>query len=285
MLSPPKPRDPESFSSGPDYVQSLERGLAVIRAFGSAAPAMTLSEVAIATGLSRAVVRRQLLTLAHLGYVRQDGRAFALTAQVLELGFSYLGSLSYPELARPAMEELARRVNESCSMGVLDGGDVVYVQRIPVRKVMTVALGIGAHLPAYCTSMGRVLLSGLSDEALEAWLDAHPRQALTEHTCTARAAVRERIVRVRAEGYAYVEQELEHGLCSVAVPLRAQDGSIAAAINVGMTFRDGARQRALDEVLPELRATAVAIERQAGARLPARTGVRSRRGDPGSREY
>jgi IclR family pca regulon transcriptional regulator len=277
--------DVDSFISGPDYVQSLERGLAVIRAFGSNTPTMTLSEVAIATGLSRAVVRRQLLTLAHLGYVRQDGRSFALTTQVLELGFSYLGSLGYPELARPAMEALSRTVNESCSMGVLEDGDVVYVQRVPVRKIMTVALGIGAHLPAWCTSMGRVLLAGLQDEALAAWLAAYPAHALTEHTCTDAAQLRARIERVRQDGYAYVEQELEHGLCSVAVPLRGPDGSVVAAINVGMAFRDDARQRALEQVLPALRATAAEIQREAGPRLPARFNAGARRTGTAPRQY
>ncbi|MBK9668262.1 MAG: helix-turn-helix domain-containing protein [Gammaproteobacteria bacterium] len=212
------------FQSSADYVQSLERGLAVIRAFGSQCPAMTLSEVSTLTGLSRAVVRRQLLTLAHLGYVRQDGRSFALTPRVLELGYGFLGSQAYPEIARPPMEALSRRVNESCSLGV-PTATLWCMQRVPVRKVMTVALGIGARLPAFCTSMGRVLLAGLDDPTLDAWLATLEPRKVSEHTCTDPRQLRRLIRRVRLDGYAYVEQELERGLCSIAVPLRNPAGA------------------------------------------------------------
>jgi IclR family transcriptional regulator, pca regulon regulatory protein len=270
----------DDFEHSPDYVQSLQRGLAVIRAFGAHAPAMTLSEVAAAAGLSRAVARRQLLTLGHLGYVQQDGRSFALTPRVLELGFSYLGALSYPELARPAMERLTRIVNESCSMGVLEGSDVVYVQRVPVRRIMTIALGLGAHLPAFCTSMGRVLLSGLEDAALRNRLESAPRLPRSEHTQTEMDALLRIIGEVRESGFAYVEQELERGLCSIAVPLRTADGRINAAINVSMAYGENARERALGEILPALRETARTVELQAApkqehGRTPG-TALRSR---------
>ncbi len=266
---------PREFQRSADYVQSLERGLAVIRAFGSQSPTMTLSAVAALTGLSRAVVRRQLLTLAHLGYVRQDGRSFALTPRVLELGYGFLGSQAYPEIARPAMEALSRRISESCSLGVLDCDDVVYMQRVPVRKVMTVTLGIGARLPAFCTSMGRVLLAGLDDPQLDAWLATLVPRRVSEHTCTDRAEIRRLIRRAGDEGYAYVEQELERGLCSVAVPLRNPAGVVVAALNVGMPYRDEARARALGEVLPALRSTALEVERLAGPHFPAGPGLAS----------
>jgi IclR family pca regulon transcriptional regulator len=265
--------DPVDFQQSADYIQSLERGIAVIRAFGSQTPAMTLSAVSKVTGLSRAVVRRQLLTLAHLGYVRQDGRAFALTPRVLELGYGFLGSLAYPEIARLPMEALSRRVHESCSLGVLDGTDVVYMQRVPVRKVMTVALGIGARLPAFCTSMGRVLLAGLAEPALDAWLAALEPRKISEHTCTNRRELRRLIRRAGEDGFAYVEQELERGLCSIAVPLRNPAGTVVAALNAGMPYRDEARARALGEVLPALRDTAGEIERLAGPRFPAGPGI------------
>lgn len=267
---------PADFQGSADYVQSLERGLAVIRAFGSQSPAMTLSEVSTLTGLSRAVVRRLLLTLAHLGYVRQDGRRFALTPRVLELGYGFLGSQAYPEIARPAMEALSRRVNESCSLGVLDGEDVVYMQRVSVRKVMTVTLGIGARLPAFCTSMGRVLLAGLDDPTLAAWLATLELRKVSEHTCTDAHKLRRLIRRARSDGHAYVEQELERGLCSIAVPLRNPAGTVVAALNVGMPYRDEARARALGEVLPALHDTALEIERLAGPRFPADPGSASR---------
>jgi IclR family pca regulon transcriptional regulator len=270
----PAPR----FEDGPDYVQSLERGLAVIRALGSGG--QTLSELAAATALSRAVVRRQLLTLAHLGYVRQEDRRFALSARVLELGFGYLGSLGYTELAREPMQSLAQRINESCSIGVLDGTDVVYVQRVSVSKVMTVALAIGARLPAWCTSMGRVLLGALPESELDARLSGIAPARFTSHTCIDPRELRRRIAQARADDYAYIEQELERGLCSVAVPLRDRENQVAAALNVGMSYRENARGRALAEVLPALRETAQAIQRLAGTHL--RTESRALRGLPRS---
>ena len=259
---------PARFQDGPDYVQSLERGLAVLRALGTAEKPLTLSAAALATGLSRAVARRQLLTLAHLGYVRQEGRDFTLTARVLELGFGYLGSLAYPEIARGPLQELAARVHESCSLGVLEGTEVVYVQRVAVSKLMSVALGIGARLPAWCTSMGRVLLAALPEPELIERLQASRIHRITPHTCTDTGELLRRIGQARADGYAYVEQELERGLCSVAVPLRNPEGAIVAALNAGMAYRENARGRALAEVLPCLRETAVEIERMAGASLP-----------------
>ncbi|HLU32391.1 MAG TPA: helix-turn-helix domain-containing protein, partial [Natronosporangium sp.] len=146
---------------GPDFVQSLERGLAVIRAFDADHRSLTLSEVAAATGVTRAAARRFLLTLAELGYVRNHGRYFSLTARVLELGYAYLSSLSLPEVAEPHLEALVAQVDESSSLSVLDGTDIVYVARVPVRRIMTVAISVGTRFPAYATSMGRVLLAGL----------------------------------------------------------------------------------------------------------------------------
>jgi IclR family transcriptional regulator, pca regulon regulatory protein len=249
------------FAGSPDYVQSLDRGLAVIRSFDSEHAAMTLSEVAARASLSRAVARRLLLTLAYLGYVRRQGRQFSLTPRVLELGFSYLSSLTVAMLAQPFMEQVAHSLDESCSLSVLDSYDIVYVQRVPVRKVMTITLGIGARLPAFCTSMGRVLLAGLEHEALERWLRGLRPQAWTRHTLTDKGAVRAAVERARAQGYAYVEQELQEGLCSIAVPVRDGRGQIVAAMNAGMPFRVEARAHALKKVLPALRNGARNIER------------------------
>src|SRR2546423_172890 len=171
---------------GPDYVQSLERGLAVLRCFSGTRPSLTLSEVAEAIGLTRATARRLLLTLAGLGYVRQDGRAFSLTPQVLSLGYAYLSSLGIGDLAQGPMQALVDQVQESSSVTVLDGDDIVYVARVPTSRLMTMSAGLGARLPAYPTSMGRVLLAG-PDEDRPAE-DPRPGRlgALTPHTTTAK---------------------------------------------------------------------------------------------------
>ena len=171
-----------SFTNSPDYLQSLDRGLQVLRAFNRERPRCTLSEIAAQIGLSRAVARRSLLTLQHLGYVAAQGRQFFLTPRVLELGYSYLSSLDLTELAHEAMEQLSQRVGESCSMAVLDGSDIVYVARVAVRRLMSVALGVGARLPAFAASMGRVLLADKSDDELTAWLRENTFRPITLHT-------------------------------------------------------------------------------------------------------
>lgn len=249
-----------AFEQTPDYVQSLARGLLVLRAFDREQPNATLSDVARRTGLSRAVVRRLLLTLMHLGYVGNRGRDFFLTPRVLELGYSYVASLGLGELAQQAMETLSRRIGESCSMAVLDGYDIVYVLRVPVRRVMSVALGVGARLPAFATSMGRVILADLDVRTLRAWLQGVKFEAFTSRTVRSARALQRELSGVRERGYALVARELEAGLCSIAVPVHAMDGRVVAAMNVGMAFTDDAPQRAVGEVLPALREAQTAVE-------------------------
>jgi IclR family transcriptional regulator, pca regulon regulatory protein len=261
------------FTDTPDYVQSLHRGLAVIRVFDSEHAALTLSEVAERAELSRAVARRLLMTLEHLGYARRQGRQFSLTPRILELGFSYLSSLTVASLALPFMEEVAREIDESCSLSVLDEYDIVYVQRVAVRKVMTITLGIGARLPAFCSGMGRVLLAGLSDEALEKWMRGLRPQAWTRHTLLDKSEIVAAVERVRSQGYGYVEQELQEGLCSLAVPVHDDRGRVIAALNAGMPFRVGARAHALKKVLPVLRTGAQNIERSLSGRPANSTGL------------
>ena len=260
-----QPRRPKStairFEQSRDYVQSLARGLAVLAAFDAAHPTLGLAAIAARTGLSRAAVRRLVLTLEHLGYVRPVGREYVLSPRVLELGFGCLGSLQLTDLAQPLVEQVAHRLGHSCSMAVLDGQSIVYVLRVPVRRVMTVALGVGARLPAYAASMGRVLLGALPPESLERWLAECRPAKLTPHTVTDARRLRRIVADVRRQGYCYVEQELELGLCSVAVPIRDREGRIVAALNASLPFHAGASRHAVDEVLPELRATALAIER------------------------
>ena len=255
-VAPPPP----PFEDSRDYVQSLARGLAVLRAFDGEHATLTLPGIAARTGLSRAAARRLVLTLQHLGYVRPLGREYSLSPRVLELGFGCLGALKLTELAQPLVEQLARRVNHSCSMAVLDGQSIVYVLRAPVRRVMTVALGVGARLPAFAASMGRVLLSGLSEPDLATWLSQCRPVRRTPHTVTDRKRLRRIIEDVRKQGYAYVEQELELGLCSLAVPVHDREGRIVAALNASMPYHAGASRHATQEVLPELRAAAIAIE-------------------------
>ena len=260
------PAPTHDFAHTPDYVQSLHRGLTVIRVFDSEHAAMTLSEVAARAALSRAVARRLLLTLEYLGYVTRRGRQFSLTPRVLELGFSYLSSLTVAMLAQPFMERVAHEIDESCSLAVLDGPDVVYVQRVAVRKIMAINLGIGARLPAFCTSMGRVLLGGLDELAFERWLRSVKLQAATRFTLVDRAEVRSAVERARTQGFAYVEQEVQEGLCSLAVPVRDSGGRIIAALNAAMPFRVGARSHAVSQVLPALRQGAAEIEHSIAGR-------------------
>src|SRR3954470_3071673 len=164
--TPPGPPAP-----GDSYVQSFARGLQVIRSFSAGAPRQTLSEVAAATGLTRAGARRILLTLQTLGYVQSDGKLFALTPRILDLGFAYLSSMPMWNVAEPVMEGLVEQVKESCSAGVLEGTDIVYVLRVSTRKIMRNSLGVGSRLPAYCTSLGRMLLAGLPDAEVIAVLE------------------------------------------------------------------------------------------------------------------
>ncbi|RRR99730.1 IclR family transcriptional regulator domain-containing protein [Glycomyces terrestris] len=239
-----------------DFVRTLARGLAVIRSFSAEREAMTLSEVAKATGLTRAASRRFLLTLTELGYVRFDGRHFALTPRVLELGFAYLSSLSLPEVAQPHLERLVAEVQESASVAVLDQGDIVYVARVATRRIMRVSINIGTRFPAVSTSMGRVLLADLDAERLDAVLASSEKTVFTPHTITDEDLLRAELDRVRAQGWAFVDQELEEGLRAIAVPIRDQSGRAVAAVNVSShasrTDLDSARR----DLLPPLKAAA-----------------------------
>jgi IclR family pca regulon transcriptional regulator len=248
------------FEESADYVQSLARGLRVLRAFDRELASPSLSELAERTELSRAVVRRSLLTLQHLGYVGSRGRSFFLTPRVLELGYSYLSSLDLTELAQQSLEQLSQRVGESCSMAVLDGSDIVYVLRVPVRRVMSVALGVGARLPAFAASMGRVILADLPEAELAAWLHGQKFRAYTPHTIRTASALKAELQRVREQGYALTSRELEPGLCSIAVPIRAGDGRVVAALNIGMPYSDEAPARAVKQMLPAMHEAQHAIE-------------------------
>jgi IclR family pca regulon transcriptional regulator len=237
---------------GDGYVQSFARGLDVIRSFSAAAPQQTLSDVATRSGLTRAGARRILLTLQSLGYVRTDGKHYALTPRILDLGFAYLSSMPIWNLAEPVMQRLVDEVKESCSAAVLDGTDIVYVLRVPTRKIMSIGLGVGSRLPASCTSMGRMLLAALSDDEVEALLQAAPPAALTRHTLTDVDAVLAKVRQARRQGWCLVNQELEEGLVSLAAPIVNRAGDTIAALNIsGQANRTPPRQMQ-EQMLPAL---------------------------------
>jgi IclR family pca regulon transcriptional regulator len=250
------------------YVQSLARGLSVIRAFDSEHSEMTLSDIARRTGLTRATSRRFLLTLVELGYVKTDDRLFTLTAKVLELGFSYLSALTLPEIAQPHLEFLAATIHESTSASVLDGADIVYVARVPTRRIMSVRINIGTRFPAYATSMGRVLLSTFGPDELDAHLANPDFQSLTSHTITSKSALEKELAKVRKQGWALVDQELEVGLRSIAVPIKHASGTIIAAINVSTTATSHTLESIQEKLLPPLQLAAERISNDLTASRP-----------------
>ena len=252
-----------------EFVISLARGLTVIRSFSEERPQQTLSELAAVTGLSRAVVRRFVHTLVALGYARRvgpdgtagaDGKLFALTPRVLELGFSYLSSQPLPEIVQPHLERLSREVGESVSTAILAGPDVVYVARVPTRRIMRVGITIGTRFPAFVTSMGRVLLADLSADERARVLAQSELEAFTERTIVDPAVLNAELDRVHAQGWALVDGELEVGLRSIAVPVHRRDGSVAAAVNLSTSATQVTHDQVIDELLPRLRETAAAID-------------------------
>jgi len=261
----PEPKATRAAESAPsgdaDFVQSLARGLAVIRAFDENRPQLTLSEVARQTGLTRAAARRFLHTLVTLGYVRSNERYFSLSPRILDLGYSYLSSLGLPEVALPHMEALVSIVRESCSVSVLDGDDVVYIARVPAKRIMSVAISVGTRFPAHSTSMGRVLLADRDPASLENYLARVRLEPQTELTVTDPAELRAILAQVREQGYALVNQELEVGLRSLAVPIRSRSGPVLASMNMSMDMSRGDVESIRAELLPRLLETARAIER------------------------
>jgi IclR family pca regulon transcriptional regulator len=257
---------------GDGYVQSFARGLAVIRCFGPQARALTLSQVAERSSLTRAGARRILLTLRALGYVTADGRLFSLTPRILELGYSYLASLLFWDFAEPVLEELAATTGESCNIGVLDGTDIVYVMRVATHRILTANFTIGTRLPAYVTSMGRVLLGGLSSEEYGRFTTAADLKPLTKKTVTSAAQLRRIVAAGRERGWVYVGSELEDGICGIAVPLFDAHRRVIAAINVSLSVSSSAEEHAVKVILPHLQRAAARINSQlqqdAGPRPP-----------------
>lgn len=229
---PSQLRGAASVAPGDGFVQAFARGLRVIQAFDGRSRQLTLTEVAEAAQITRAGARRILLTLARLGYVKLDGRAFSLTPRILSLGFPYLTSLPFWNLAEPVMEALVQELHESCSAAVLDRDEIVYVVRVPTQKIMTINLSVGSRLPAYCTSMGRVLLAGLDPQEATEILRESKLRALTPRTETRIRRLSAIVQDARGKGWALVDQELEEGLISLAVPIVGSSGRTIAAMNI-----------------------------------------------------
>jgi len=228
-----------------DIMGGLAKGLAVIETFSADCPRQSISEVAAASGLDRATARRCLLTLAHQGYADYDGKFFTLTPRVLRLGTASLATMPLPHLVQPLLDALSDKIGESSSVSILDGSDIVYVARAAQRKVMSISLMPGSRLPAFCTSMGRVLLSSLPEDEARTILANGPRVARTRFTVTAMTKLMSRLAEIRKTGVALIDQEVELGLRSIAVPLANGHGKTVAAMNVGVS----ATQASLDELV------------------------------------
>ena len=221
-----------SHAGDPNFMTSLERGLQVIRAFSEHRRNLTISQISQTTGLSRAAVRRCLYTLHKLGYVAEDDKRFSLKPLVLTLGQSFLSSTPLAVVAQPYLDQVSDRLRESCSVAVLDGDDIVYICRSAETRIMSINLLVGTRLPAYCTSMGQVMLAQLAPAALEAYLGRVRLVARTERTVTSVPKLRKLLKAVRESGHALLDQELEVGLRSIAVPVRDARGNVVAAMNV-----------------------------------------------------
>lgn len=239
-----------------DQVNSLVRGLDVIRAFARGSPSMTVSEIANLSGMNRAAARRFLLTLAKHDYAGTNGKLFWLRPRVLELGFAGLASISLSECAQPVMDDLVTRFGETVFLVVLDGHDVVYVARARSSKVFSVDLFVGSRAPAAWMSSGRVLLAGLDESELDEWLSGVELIRRTEYTITQRKQLRKEILRVRKLGWCLVDQEYEIGLRSVSAPVRESSGAVVAALNVTCPTPRMSREFIQDTLAPDLVAAA-----------------------------
>jgi IclR family pca regulon transcriptional regulator len=252
----------DRIASGPDdkeYMATLAKGLAVLGLFGRQRPTMTLSEAALAANVSRATARRILRTLAELGYVEQHERQFSLSPNILQLGFAYLATQSWIERAVPLMKELSERQHESCSAAILQGTEIVYVARVPTRRIMSVAVSVGSRLPAFHSSMGRVQLGFLDSSELWRRLKSVRIEPMTPSTITDLQALFDRIHDDHEQGFSIVDEELERGLRSIAVPIVDRQNQVVAALNLSTHSTRTTRNEMREKFLPDLRAVAAQI--------------------------
>jgi IclR family transcriptional regulator, pca regulon regulatory protein len=265
--------------AGPEFVESLARGLDVLACFDAEHPTMTLTEVATAAGLARPTARRLLLTLEELGFVRSSGGAFQLTPKVLSLGMAYVSSLGLWDIARPHLEALVTRTGESSSMAQLDGSDIVYVARVSVPKIIALRVEIGTRFPAVQTSQGKVLLAALAPDDLSATLAQPSRAGLPSYIGRSAEQLAEELTEVRARGWALADEELAPGVRSVAAPVRDGTGAVRAAMNVTVHAAETPTDRLLEEHLPLLLRTAGDVSAE-WARWQSRPHVELRRDQP-----
>lgn len=242
-----------------DLMGGLAKGLAVIETFGFDRPRLSISEAAERSGLDRATARRCLLTLAHHGYADWDGKFFTLTPRVLRLGTASLASMPLPQIVQPVLDALSDRIGESSSVSILDGPEIVYIARASQRKVMSISLMPGSRLPAYCTSMGRILLAALAETERLAILGPGPLPRRTAATQTSLTDVLTAIERAGSDGFAVIDQEVEAGLVSIAVALRDMRGRVVAALNIGLSSGTCPAGDLAARYLPDLQAAAAEL--------------------------
>ncbi|WP_313625941.1 IclR family transcriptional regulator C-terminal domain-containing protein [Achromobacter sp.] len=243
---------PESES----FVRTFARGLKIIETMGQGEARQTLADVASAVDLPRTAVRRFLMTLVELSFVKSDGKHYWLTPKVLRLGLSYLYTLPFWRQSQLSLEELGARIGQSCAVSVLDEEEIVYVQRLHTKRILPMSPSLGSRLPAHAVSMGRVLLSGLDDAALQGYLETARLKRLTAATVVNSDQLRHQILLARDQGYAWVDGELDDSIAGLAVPVRDQDGAIVAAVNVSLSAGTYKEEAAVEEFLLPLRQTA-----------------------------
>lgn len=258
------------------FVRSFARGLTVIEVLGQAPGRHSLADLADATKLPRTAVRRFILTLIDLEIVRTDGKLYWLTPRVLRLSLSYLSTLPYWREAQVALEELSSVSKQSCALSVLDGADIVYLQRQHAKRILPVSPSLGSLIPAYAVSMGRVLLSGLSDDEIDQFLRKIKIHRLTSVTITDPAKLKAEILKVRKQGYAWGEREFDDSICGLAVPVRDMSGGVIAAINVSLASGEFTHKTAVEQFLPKLWHTASRLRMSS----PAQETKRTRAGKP-----
>ncbi|SKB70641.1 transcriptional regulator, IclR family [Arthrobacter sp. 31Cvi3.1E] len=248
----------------PEVIDSVAKALTLLQVFSQANPSLTISKAAELADLTRPTARRILLTLVHLGFAVTDGKNFTLTPKVLRLGFGYLAALPYWETAQPHLRRLAKEFEESCSMATLDEDEIVYLARIPANRNMAISLSTGSRLPAYATSLGKVMLAWLPQDALQNYLQRVELKALTPTTITDPVRLQEELAKVRQRGFAVVDGEREIGVRSAAAPIRIRNGSVVAAINVSANGMRVSHDELVDSYVPKLVETADAISTELG---------------------
>ena len=244
-----------------DIMGGFAKGLSVIEAFDQDRHKLTIADIARLTGFDRATARRCLLTLVDRGFASTDGKRFSLTARILRLGYAYLASTPLPRLVQPYLEQLSEATQESCSASILDNGEIVYVARAAQRRVMSIGLNVGSRLPAYCTSMGRVLLAARPEDEAHTILRCAVREKLTPYTVTDIDELIAILRRTRSDGYSVNDQELEIGLRSIAVPLFDREGHAIAAVNVGVQAARVSVDHLIEHVLPAMRSVQLQVTR------------------------